>query len=58
MKPAHPEYWKIEPVKIPLSIKIGADVLAWQKARAIKPVLTPFCGKQCHTRNNEPPENF
>jgi uncharacterized protein (DUF4415 family) len=33
MKPAHPEYWKIEPVKVPLSIKIDADVLAWFKAK-------------------------
>jgi uncharacterized protein (DUF4415 family) len=33
MKPAHPEYWKVEPVKVPLSIKIDADVLAWFKAR-------------------------
>jgi uncharacterized protein (DUF4415 family) len=33
MKPAHPEYWKVEPVKIPLSIKIDADVLAWFKAK-------------------------
>ena len=32
MKPAHPEYWKIEPVKISLSIKIDADVLAWFKS--------------------------
>jgi uncharacterized protein (DUF4415 family) len=33
MKPAHPEYWKIEPVKVPLSIKIDADILAWFKAK-------------------------
>ena len=33
MKPIHPEYWKIEPVKIPLSIKIDADVLAWFKSK-------------------------
>ena len=33
MKPAHPEYWKIEPVKISLSIKIDADVLAWYKSK-------------------------
>ena len=32
MKPAHPEYWKVEPVKVPLSIKVDADVLAWFKA--------------------------
>jgi uncharacterized protein (DUF4415 family) len=31
MKPAHPEYRKVEPVKVPLSIKIDADVLAWSK---------------------------
>jgi uncharacterized protein (DUF4415 family) len=31
MKPAHPEYWK--PVKIPLSIKVDADVLAWFKSK-------------------------
>ena len=33
MKPAHPEYWKVEPVKVPLSIKIDADVLAWFKSK-------------------------
>jgi uncharacterized protein (DUF4415 family) len=33
MKPAHPEYWKIEPVKVPLSIKIDADLLAWFKSK-------------------------
>jgi uncharacterized protein (DUF4415 family) len=33
MKPAHPEYWKVEPVKVPLSIKIDADVLAWFKTK-------------------------
>jgi len=33
MKPAHPEYWKVEPVKVPLSIKIDADVLAWYKSK-------------------------
>ena len=32
MKPAHPEYWKVEPVKVALSIKIDADVLAWFKS--------------------------
>ncbi|MDR2144130.1 MAG: BrnA antitoxin family protein [Treponema sp.] len=32
MRPAHPEYWKLEPVKVPVSIKIDADVLAWFKA--------------------------
>jgi uncharacterized protein (DUF4415 family) len=33
MKPAHPEYWKIEPVKVPVSIKIDADVLSWFKSK-------------------------
>ena len=33
MKPAHPNYWKIEPVKVSLSIKIDADVLAWFKSK-------------------------
>ena len=33
MKPRYPEYWKIEPVKVPLSIKIDADVLAWFKSK-------------------------
>jgi uncharacterized protein (DUF4415 family) len=33
MKPAHPEYWKVEPVKVSLSIKIDADILAWFKSR-------------------------
>ena len=33
MKPTHPEYWKVEPVKVPLSIKIDADVLAWYKSK-------------------------
>ena len=33
MKPAHPEYWKIEPVKVSLSIKIDADILAWFKSK-------------------------
>jgi len=32
MKPTHPEYWKVEPVKVSLSIKVDADVLAWFKA--------------------------
>ncbi|MDR2517562.1 MAG: BrnA antitoxin family protein [Spirochaetaceae bacterium] len=31
-KPAASEYWKVTPVKVPLSIKIDADVLAWFKA--------------------------
>ena len=33
MKPAHPEYWKVEPVKVSLSIKLDADVLAWFKSQ-------------------------
>ena len=33
MKPVHPEYWKVKPVKISLSIKIDADVLAWFKSK-------------------------
>jgi uncharacterized protein (DUF4415 family) len=33
MKPAHPEYWKVEPVKVSLSIKIDADILAWFKSQ-------------------------
>jgi len=33
MKPAHPGYWKVEPVKVSLSIKIDADVLAWFKSK-------------------------
>jgi uncharacterized protein (DUF4415 family) len=33
MKPAHPEYWKVEPVKVSLSIKIDADILAWFKSK-------------------------
>ena len=33
MKPAHLEYWKVEPVKVSLSIKIDADVLAWFKSQ-------------------------
>ena len=32
MKPARQEYWKVEPVKVSLSIKIDADVLAWFKS--------------------------
>jgi uncharacterized protein (DUF4415 family) len=33
MKPAHPEYWKVEPVKVSVSIKIDADILAWFKTQ-------------------------
>ena len=33
MKPIRSEYWKVEPVKVPLSIKIDADVLAWFKSK-------------------------
>ena len=32
MKPAHPEYWKVEPVKVSLSLKVDSDVLAWFKS--------------------------
>ena len=32
MKPIHSDYWKVEPVKISVSIKIDADVLAWYKS--------------------------
>ena len=32
MKPVHPEYWKVSPVKVSLSIKIDADVLSWFKS--------------------------
>ena len=32
LKPKYPEYWKVEPVKVPLSIKVDADVLAWFKS--------------------------
>ncbi|WP_081468706.1 BrnA antitoxin family protein [Treponema primitia] len=30
---AHSEYWKVEPVKVALSIKIDADVLDWFKSK-------------------------
>ena len=33
MKPAHPEYWRVEPVKVSFSMKIDADVLAWFKSK-------------------------
>ena len=32
MKPAHKKYWKVEPVKVSLSIKIDTDVLEWFKS--------------------------
>ena len=32
MKPIHSEYWKVEPVKVSVSIKIDADILAWFKS--------------------------
>jgi uncharacterized protein (DUF4415 family) len=32
MKPASRAHWKVEPVKVPLSIKVDADVLAWFKS--------------------------
>jgi uncharacterized protein (DUF4415 family) len=39
MKPAHPEYWKVEPVKVSVSIKVDADVLRGSnhRARGIRP---------------------
>lgn len=42
-KPAHPEYFKTTPIKVPVSIKIDADVLAWFKSQ----------GKGYQTRMNE-----
>jgi uncharacterized protein (DUF4415 family) len=33
MKPIHAKYWKVEPVKIALSIKLDADILAWFKSK-------------------------
>jgi uncharacterized protein (DUF4415 family) len=33
MKPAHPEYWKVESVKVQISIKIDADILSWFKSK-------------------------
>ena len=32
MKPANPEYWRVQPVKVSFSMKIDADVLAWFKS--------------------------
>ena len=32
MKPKHSDYWNVQPVKVPLSIKIDADVLEWFKS--------------------------
>ena len=43
MKPANQKYWKIEPVKVSLSIKKDADVLAWFKSK----------GKGYQTRINQ-----
>jgi len=43
MKPTHPDYWKVEPVKVPLSVKIDADILAWYKSK----------GKGYQTRMNK-----
>jgi uncharacterized protein (DUF4415 family) len=31
-KPAHPELFKTQPVKVPVTIKMDADILAWFKA--------------------------
>jgi uncharacterized protein (DUF4415 family) len=33
MKPVRTEYWKVEPIKVSVSIKIDADVLAWFKSK-------------------------
>jgi len=33
MKPIRSEYWKVEPIKVALSIKIDADILAWFKSK-------------------------
>jgi len=33
MKPANPEYWKVKPVKVAISLKIDADILAWFKSQ-------------------------
>ena len=33
MKPAHPEYWRVEPVKVSFSMKVDADVLEWFKSK-------------------------
>jgi len=32
MKPIRSEFWKVEPVKVSVSIKIDADVLSWYKS--------------------------
>jgi len=33
MRPMHTEYWRVEPVKVSVSMKIDADVLAWFKSQ-------------------------
>jgi uncharacterized protein (DUF4415 family) len=33
LKPAHAEYWNVQPVKVPVSIKLDADVLNWFKSQ-------------------------
>jgi len=33
MKPKYSDYWNVQPVKVPLSIKIDADVLEWFKSK-------------------------
>ena len=43
MKPRHAEYWRVEPVKVSVSIKIDADVLTWFKSK----------GKRYQTRINK-----
>jgi len=32
MRPTHSQFWKVEPVKVSVSIKIDADVLTWFKS--------------------------
>jgi len=38
-----------KPVKVVVTCKLDADIVAWLKqgAKAIKPDLIPFCGKLC-----------
>ena len=33
MRPIHTEYWRVEPVKVSVSMKIDADILAWFKSQ-------------------------
>ncbi|MHB9296074.1 hypothetical protein PilKf_01828 [Pillotina sp. SPG140] len=32
LKPARSDYWRIEPVKIPLHLHVDADIVAWFKS--------------------------